>query len=347
MTHAEESWRQEMCSAYLYAIIAQTEPIPSRRQLFAELAREAENQAQLWAHEAAKSGQRVPSAYRPQAREKIIAWLIVRLGAEKIRPILAAVKIRGLSVYSNRHIAGFHPQPTTIEEVGASHRGTSNNGGLRAAVFGVNDGLVSIICLVTGIAGAASNHDVILLTGIAGLLAGAFSMAAGEYISMRSQREMFEYQIGLERAELAQYPEEEASELALIYVARGMPEQEAKALSQRMIANPELGLDALAREELGLNPDELGSPWLAAGSSFVAFSGGGIVPLLPYLFRAQHHALALAVALTGLALFAVGATLSLFTGRSSWRGGLRMLLMGGTAGAMTYVIGYFMGASLA
>jgi VIT1/CCC1 family predicted Fe2+/Mn2+ transporter len=216
---------------------------------------------------------------------------------------------------------------------------------LRAAVFGVNDGLVSIACLVMGVAGAASSNSVILLTGVAGLLAGAFSMAAGEYISMRSQREMFEYQIGLERDELAQYPNEEARELALIYVARGMAETDAKAYAQRMIADPKLGLDTLAREELGLNPDELGSPWMAASSSFFAFAVGGLVPLLPYLF-AFPHALPAAIALTALVLFGVGAVLSLFTGRSAWLGGLRMLMIGGSAGMLTYTIGNFLGANL-
>ena len=347
MKHTLSSWQQERRSAYLYRIIAQAEPMPSRRELFERLAREAENQAELWAREAAKDGLRVPPAYRADLRAHIVAWLVRRLGPSRIRGVLAASKIRGLSVYSNRRNDGYHPPPTSVEEVGASHRGASNNGGLRAAVFGVNDGLVSIICLVSGVAGAASSHDIVLLTGVAGLLAGAFSMAAGEYVSMRSQREMFEYQIGLERAELAQYPEEEAGELALIYMARGMSEQEARALAQRMTADPELGLDTLAREELGLNPDELGSPWLAAVSSFTAFALGGLVPLLPYLLGIRQHALAWAVAGTALALFGIGAALSLFTGRNGLLGGLRMLAIAAAAGALTYGTGHWLGASLA
>jgi VIT1/CCC1 family predicted Fe2+/Mn2+ transporter len=344
--HALDNWQEEMRSAYLYKIIARQEKVASRQQLFSQLAHEAESQAGIWAVEAQKSGYQAPKIYLPETRTKIVAWLIKCFGAPNIKPILAAIKIRGLSVYSNKRAVGYHPIPTSVEEVGASHRGASNSGGLRAAVFGVNDGLVSIACLVMGVAGAASTNSVILLTGVAGLLAGAFSMAAGEYISMRSQREMFEYQIGLERDELAQYPEEEAGELALIYVARGMSEDEAKALAQHMIADPELGLDTLAREELGLNPDELGSPWLAAFSSFFAFMAGGIIPMLPYLFAFQH-ALQIAIALTALALFSIGATLSLFTGRGAFWGGLRMLLIGGSAGVLTYSIGNFLGANLA
>ncbi len=344
--HALDSWQEEMRSAYLYKIIASQEKVASRQKLFSQLALEAESQAGIWATEAQKTGHQAPKTYVPETRTKIVAWLINGMGAQNIKPVLAAIKIRGLSAYSNKRAIGHHPVPTSVEDVGASHRGTGNSGGLRAAVFGVNDGLVSIACLVMGVAGAASSNSVILLTGVAGLLAGAFSMAAGEYISMRSQREMFEYQIGLERDELAQYPEEEAGELALIYVARGMAEDEAKALAQHMIADPELGLDTMAREELGLNPDELGSPWTAALSSFFAFTVGGVIPMLPYLF-AFPHALQIAIAFTALALFGVGAVLSLFTGRAALWGGLRMLLIGGSAGVLTYSIGNLLGANLA
>ena len=150
----------------------------------------------------------------------------------------------------------------------------------------------------------------------------------------------------MERAELAQYPEEEAEELALIYMARGMPADEAKSLAQRMIADPELGLDTLAREELGLNPEELGSPWLAAAASFFAFGMGGLVPLLPYLLAIQHSVLQISIALTALSLFVVGAVLSLFTGRDALWGGTRMLLIGSAAAALTYYVGRFLGASL-
>lgn len=344
--HELDSWKEEKRSAYLYRIISDQESGSPRQLLFLELAKEADNQADLWAVESRKAGLMVPERYVPDLRVQVVAWLARKLGPRKIRPILAAIKIRGLSVYSARRL-DHHPIPTSVDEVGASHRGSGRSGGLRAAVFGVNDGLVSIACLVMGVAGATSEHGVILLTGVAGLLAGALSMAAGEYVSMRSQREMFEYQIGLERDELAQYPNEEAAELALIYRARGMGEEEARALAQRMIADPEMGLDTLAREELGLNPEELGSPWTAAFSSFFAFVAGGTIPLLPYLLDIQRHALLVAIVLTGIALFAVGAVLSLFTGRGALWGGLRMLAIGGAAGAVTYLIGDLMGAVLA
>lgn len=343
--HELANWKEEKRSAYLYRIISDQESGTPRQLLFLELAKEADKQAELWVNELKKAGQPIPAKYAPDMRVNIIVWLIKKIGPRKIKPILAAIKIRGLSVYSGKHPAG-HPMPASLGEVGASHRGAGTSGGLRAAVFGVNDGLVSIACLVMGVAGAASESAVILLTGVAGLLAGAFSMAAGEYISMRSQREMFEYQIGLERDELAQYPEEEAGELALIYGARGLPEAEAKALAQRMIADPEMGLDTLAREELGLNPDELGSPWVAAVSSFFAFVAGGVIPMTPYLLDVQRNPLVISIALTAMSLFVVGAILSLFTGRSALLGGLRMLLIGGMAGAVTYWIGDFLGTRI-
>ncbi len=280
-------------------------------------------------------------------RLRLVARLVRAFGPARVKGVLAASKIRGLSVYSGRRLAGTHPLPASVDEVGASHRGTSSSGGLRAAVFGVNDGLVSIACLVMGVAGAASEYQTIVLTGMAGLMAGAFSMAAGEYVSMRSQREMFEHQINLEREELAQYPQEETHELTLIYMARGMQPEHASTLAQHMIADPKLGLDTLAREELGLNPDELGSPWIAAVSSFMAFIAGGLVPMLPYLLGFGSAALLSTMGLSALTLFAVGATLSLFSGKSAWVGGLRMLLIGAAAGGLTYMIGGLVGASIA
>lgn len=343
---AISGWQEEKRSAYLYRVIAAEESDPDKRQLFRQLAEEAEKQAALWAAEMQKQG--LPARpFDPGLRLRLVAALVRIFGPFRVRGVLAASKIRGLSVYSGRRLAGMHPLPATVDEVGASHRGTSSSGGLRAAVFGVNDGLVSIACLVLGVAGAASEQQTIVLTGMAGLMAGAFSMAAGEYISMRSQREMFEHQIDLEREELAQYPQEETHELTLIYMARGMQPEQASALAQHMIADPKLGLDTLAREELGLNPDELGSPWIAAVSSFLAFVAGGLVPLMPYLLGLGRLALPLTMGLSALTLFAVGAALSLFSGKSAWMGGLRMLLIGAAAGGMTYLIGGLVGASIA
>jgi len=214
-------------------------------------------------------------------------------------------------------------------------------------VFGVSDGLVSNASLILGVAGASSDPKVVLLSGVAGMAAGAVAMAVGEYVSVRSQRELYEHQIGLERDELKQYPEAEAQELALIYAAKGLPQREADRLAHRMIADPEHALDTLAREELGLNPAELGSPFGAAISSFLAFASGAAVPLLSLLFLPGGKALAVAIGVTGVALFAIGALLSLFTGKSAAMSGLRMLALGSAAGAFTYAIGVMLGVSIA
>ncbi|MEX1173445.1 MAG: VIT1/CCC1 family protein, partial [Chloroflexota bacterium] len=188
------------------------------------------------------------------------------------------------------------------------HRSGGRSGTLRAIIFGVSDGLVSNLSLVMGVAGAASaNPSFILLAGIAGLLAGAFSMAAGEYISMQSQRELFERQIALERAEMQAMPEEEEAELAAAYRAKGFTHDEATTIAHRIFADPEAALDLMVREELGLDPDELGSPWGAAGGSFVAFCIGAVIPVIPFLFGGGPVLTALSLGMSLVALFGVGA----------------------------------------
>lgn len=344
MANMIEGWTSEMRSAYLYRVLADLEGDPSRARLFDKLAAEAEGQAGIWAKTAAKDGVDVPARFRPDRRTLVVEHLTRRMGPRAMRMVLAAMKVRGLSVYG--HGVPGHPAPTSIEDMAKRHRGFGASGNLRASVFGVNDGLVSNVSLILGVAGAAAGNNVVLVSGVAGLLAGAFSMAAGEYISVRSQREMFEYQIGLERDELAQYPQEEAEELALIYAARGMDAGDAERLARATIADPARALDTLAREELGLNPDELGSPWGAALSSFASFALGALVPLLPFFLFAGKTALAASVGVTAVALFAVGALISLFTGRQALLGGLRMLAIGGAAGALTYLIGSLLGVSL-
>lgn len=335
-----DGWREEMRSAHLYRVMGEAESGTPRAELFLGLAVEAENQARIWARQAGAT----PLEYAPDLRARMVAALVRRYGPRPLRAILVAMKVRGLSVYS--HAAPGHPVPTTLEDVGKRHRGVSGGGNLRAAVFGVNDGLVSNASLILGVAGASANNSIILLSGVAGLLAGAFSMAAGEYVSVRSQREMFEHQIGLERDELAQYPEEEAEELALIYAARGLAREDALKLAKAIIADPAQALDTLAREELGLNPEELGSPWGVAIFSFLSFAAGALMPLLPFFALSGGSALVVSIGVTALALFAIGAAISLFTGRSALRDGLRMLAIGAAAGALTYVIGKLLGVGL-
>lgn len=339
-----ENWREEMESAWLYGVLAHVERDETRSGLFAALKRMAETQAKRWAQEIEKTGGRVP-AFAPSARTRVVGVLVRAFGPRRLLPVLAAMKVRGISVYRAPYAPKSHAMPMTLADVGERHRGVGQGGNLRAAVFGVNDGLVSNTSLIMGVAGATGDTKIILLSGVAGLLAGAFSMAAGEYVSMRSQREMYEYQIGLEKEELALYPEEEQEELALIYSARGIPLGEARAMAGEMLKTPAHALDTLSREELGLNPDDLGSPWGAAASSFLAFSAGAILPLAPFLFLRDGSVLVAAI-VAGVALAAVGASLSLFSGRSAWWGGARMLVIGAAAGSATFLIGRLLGVSL-
>lgn len=227
-----------------------------------------------------------------------------------------------------------------------NHGAGAQNGMLRAAVFGVNDGLVSNLSLVMGIAGASAESKFVLLAGVAGLLAGAFSMGAGEYVSMRVQREVFEKLIAVEKREQANLPEEERVELQTIYDSKGIPRDQAERLSQTVMADEKLALETHVREELGLNPDELGSPWSAATSSFFAFVGGAIIPVLPYIFSNGTTAFVLSIILSGLGLLEVGAALSRVTGKSWIFSSVRMLFIGSSAAAVTYLVGYLLGVSI-
>ena len=252
-------------------------------------------------------------------------------------------------------------RPASTEDMRAAHEGepgediaagerwhrAGQSGTLRAVIFGVSDGLVSNTSLVMGIAGAASNHpQFVLLAGIAGLLAGSSSMAAGEYISMQSQRELFERQIALEREELRAMPEEEQRELVAVYRGKGFTRDEAERIAARLFGDPEAALDTLVREELGLDPDELGNPWRAAIGSFVAFAAGAAVPVIPFLFGGGDTIALISIGLSLVAMFAVGVGVSLLTGRSALFSGLRQVLIGSLAAGITFLVGRLIGVGV-
>jgi VIT1/CCC1 family predicted Fe2+/Mn2+ transporter len=210
-------------------------------------------------------------------------------------------------------------------------------------VFGVNDGLVSNTSLVMGFAGSGAAGPTILFAGLAGLLSGAFSMAVGEYISMRSQREAYEREISVEAEELRDDPEAEAEELALIYRAKGLNADEAERVATTIMKNHDTALDTMAREELGLDPEELGSPWSAALSSLISFALGAIVVVIPYFFGSGTAVLVTAIVLAAIALFTVGSALGMLNGRALPRSGARQLLIGGGAALVVYFIGQAVG----
>ena len=218
-------------------------------------------------------------------------------------------------------------------------------GAARAAVFGVSDGLVSNVSLILGVAGALanSNPSFVRLAGLAGLVAGAFSMAAGEYVSMRAQSELLERELELERREIRRRPENERRELAAIYRSRGVDASMADELATELMRDPEMALETHAREELGIDPGSLGSPVGAATSSFLAFCVGGVIPLVPWFFTKGVSAVVLSVAFGAIAAIVVGALLAQFTGRSPLRSALRQLCIAAVAATVTFAIGKAVG----
>src|SRR5688500_6085929 len=237
-----------------------------------------------------------------------------------------------------------HPGPVGAEQDAASSR----SGALRAAIFGMNDGLVSNLSLIFGVAGSGLDRDVVVIAGIAGLLAGAFSMAAGEYISMKVQREVFEQLIHTEAHEIATMPDEEERELAGIFEAKGIQPETAASIAADVMKDPQVALETLAREELGIDMRKgLGAPWAAAASSFVTFAIGAAVPLLPFLFTSGDSAIVVSAVLSGVTLFGVGAAMTVLTGRGALFSGTRMLAIGAVAAAITYGVGKLLGVVVA
>ena len=227
------------------------------------------------------------------------------------------------------------------------HHRDIQGGAARAAVFGVSDGLVSNVSLILGVAGASPGGGVVRLAGLAGLIAGAISMAAGEYVSMQAQRELFERELDLERRELARRPHVEQVELAHIYESRGVDPDTARELASQMMRDPDMALETHAREELGINPNSLGAPLGAAVSSFFAFALGAVIPLVPWLFGSGTAATLISLAGAAVAATAVGAVLSLFTGRSRFYSALRQLLFAVIPALITFGIGKAVGVSTA
>jgi VIT1/CCC1 family predicted Fe2+/Mn2+ transporter len=358
-----ELWADELAGAALYRALAERAPEP-KREVLLELAAAEERHAAHWASLLAERGITELRQPRLPLRVRVISFLARRLGAEAVLPTVLRLEAADADKYErvaeaprlmaeqerahgqvvSALVGG--PVGQQIARAEGRHR-VGVAGALRAGVFGFNDGLVSNLSLVMGVAGGTSgNARIVLLAGVAGLLAGAFSMGTGEWISVRSQRELYEWEIGLERDELRHFPEEEREELALIFRAKGVEREEAEALAERLMRRPETALDTLVREELGLDPSELVSPWVAAASSFATFALGALAPVVPYLVTSGTAALAAAAALSGFLLLGVGAALSVFTGRSAIRSGLRMLGVGALSAAATFGVGRLIGVSV-
>ena len=351
----------ELEAAATYTSMAEIERDPSRTEIFEDLVKAEMRHASRWAEKLGMDVSKLEPAkpdmqgrlYRVGARifgtNRILPWLL-RGEAKDIMAYASDPEARDFAAEERHHeqilrTLAYGREPLERLRSERGHR-FSNGGSLRAAVLGANDGLVSNFSLVMGVAGGTEDPKFVLLAGVAGLLAGAFSMAAGEYVSMRSQRDIYEYQIMVEEAELRDWPEEEEEELVLIYRAKGFSREDAEGIAKQIMSNPQVALDTMAREELGLDPSQLGSPWGAAISSFIAFAIGAVIPILPYIFDAGSLAFVLSGAFGAAALLIVGGSIAVLTNRNIAWGASRMLLAGGTAAAVTFGVGHLIGVSL-
>jgi len=364
-------WRELLASerdaAMLYTRLAEAET-GERQEIFRELAETELRHAAHWTAKLESAGAAVPAPGGPSLRTRLLGAAADKLTVRRVLPLIERAEHADAGMYDDepdalpemaaderahagtlsRLIASGDGSPDPVRQIARRerwHRG-DRSGALRAGVFGVSDGLVSNTALVMGFAGSGVSHGATLLAGVAGLLAGSFSMAAGEYISMSSQREMFQREISLEQAELDEKPEEERGELVLIYRAKGLAAPDAERLADKIMADRGVALDTLTREELGLDPDQLGSPWSAALSSLLAFAAGAFVVVLPYLIGSGTAALVAAVVLALAAMFGVGATIGALNGRSAVRMGVRQMAVGAVAAAVTFGVGHLIGAHI-
>lgn len=358
-----EYLKSEIEAASMYKILSDFENDPEKSKIFEKLSQSEIRHAKHWSEKLGDTSTEI-SLQRFTPKLIYIRMICSLFGPQKLLPWLARIEAKEIGTYAGE-IEG---QQLLAEEKDHAHilskmvLGSSdprisneawhthdNSGNIRAAVLGVNDGLVSNFCLMMGVAGGTSatgNSDFILLAGIAALIAGSLSMATGEYISVRSQKDIYEYQIDVERAELEEWPEEEEEELVLIYRAKGLEESQAKLIASTLMSDPNRALDTMVKEELGLNVQNLGSPWGAAISSLLAFALGAVIPIIPVLFSTGSTAIILSAILSSMALFLVGGLVSIASGKNIFFGAIRMLLAGGIAAIFTFGAGYLLGISI-
>lgn len=356
----------ERSSALLYQTLSEIEKDPRIAEVYRRISKTELEHAEKWQERAREANLTLPE-YKPAWRTRTLIRLARKFGPQVILPAIQNMENTGSQAYSVMEnamgMAGqeqSHARLLTqitgsvkggiaggvLMQLEGRHRSAGGNA-LRAAVLGANDGLVSNLSLVMGVAGATMAGKAVLIAGIAGLLAGAISMALGEWLSVQSARELFANQIATEKEEIETAPEEEAEELALIYESRGLSRENAQQLAAQLLSNKETALDTLAREELGVNPEELGgSAWEAAITSFLLFAAGAILPVAPFFFTSGMPAVGISIGLSVIGLFLLGAVITLFTGRGILYSGLRMVIFGLLAAAVTFGIGRLIGVSI-
>jgi VIT1/CCC1 family predicted Fe2+/Mn2+ transporter len=359
-----EYLQEEVDGLFIYRTLHEIEDDEDLKDVYGRLVESEQRHLILWQQEIEKAGA-TATIGKPSVRARILMRLARTFGADLVLPVIknfesgaeamyrgdAVAEAAGLVDDERDHARVFAllasprngVKGSLIGRIESRHRTLGGGNALRAAVLGASDGLVSNLALVMGVAGANPGPDTVVLAGIAGMLAGASSMAMGEWISVTTAIEAAQAQIAEEREEIRLMPEAEAEELALIYQAKGMRRSEAEALAKAVMADPEQALATLAREELGVVPEDLGSGMTAAVTSFVLFGLGALLPVLPYFFTTGFMALALSALLSGVGLFLLGAGMTLITGRNPWFAALRQLGLGAAAAALTYAVGSLVG----
>lgn len=355
-----DNWQDERNGAALYHAISAAEKDPQLKAVYRRMAEAEERHSNFWESKLKAANQPLPK-FKLNWRTRTLIFFAKHFGPKFVLPNVLSLERLDSHKYDLQSDAKELSQDeqsharlleaiasdtglggttgSRIAELEGRHR-TGGGNALRAAVLGANDGLVSNFSLVMGVAGANLSSNSVLITGVAGLLAGACSMALGEWLSVQSARELYEKQIEVERQELEEIPEEEAEELSLIYQAKGLSENEANKLASRLIKDKPQALDTLAREELGVNPDDLGgSPWTAAATSFFLFAVGAIVPVIPFMFLSGNQAVITSVIFSVAGLFALGAGITLLTGRNVFSSGARQVAFGLLAAAITFLLG--------
>ncbi|HEX9331250.1 MAG TPA: VIT1/CCC1 transporter family protein [Anaerolineales bacterium] len=359
--------QKEIDGAALYSVLAETEKQPQMAEIYRRLSASEEKHAAGWEKKLEEFKVLIPPR-KPTWRAAAMIWLAKRFGPQFVLPTITSNEKADSQAYDNQpdieasefsrdekshaRLLSMASHSTgglsggSVAQLEGRHKASGGNA-LRAAVLGANDGLVSILSLVMGVAGATNSRTDVLIAGLAGVLAGAGSMALGEWLSVQSSRELYGHQIKIEAEEIAANPEEEQEELALIYQSKGLPEDRAKELAMHMMADKDSILDTLAREELGIDPEELGgSAYVAAITSFFLFAFGALFPILPFLFLIGTTAIYMSLIVSGIGLFIIGAAITLMTGRSVWFSGMRQVLVGLAAAVLTYGIGKLIGISV-
>ncbi|MEO8394604.1 MAG: VIT1/CCC1 family protein [Chloroflexota bacterium] len=362
----QANWQDEIDSATIYRALAAREAQAQLAQVYQRLAEVEEKHAAFWEDKLRAAGQPIPPR-KPSWRARTLARLAQRFGASFILPTLADLESADSGSYDNQPDAKSTAMPaeersherllktitgrsglsgSSVARLEGRHRAVAGNA-LRAAVLGANDGLLSNFSLIMGVAGAEQSGHTILIAGLAGLMAGAGSMALGEWISVQSSRELYHHQIAIEARELEDIPAEEEEELRLIYQSKGLSEEAAGKLAHDLISDKSTALDTLSREELGIDPQELGgSAWEAAITSFFLFALGAIIPIAPFALFNGNWAILGSIILSGAALFGIGALITLMTGRGVLYSGGRQLIFGLIAAAFTFGIGKIVGVAI-